>query len=122
MDPWQIARVHAGMRAALGGALVGAPRLLGAAWVGADGRRPSIGVYSVALGARDAALGLGLLDAVRGGHGTRPWLAACVAADTADAIVTLRSRDALPAFGVVSVALMASGSAVLGAWLRTKLD
>lgn len=40
------------------------------------------------LGARDAALGLGILAAVVRGESTRGWLLACAGADAADLVLT----------------------------------
>ena len=122
MDAWRVARIHAATRAVLGAVLVAAPRPIGAVWVGRDARRTSSQVYSAALGSRDAALGLGLLNAVHEGRGARPWLAAGILADATDMLATLRRRDQLPVFGVATVGLMAGGSALLGAWLHRALD
>ncbi len=122
MDPWQLARIQAVARGAFGVALAVAPGLTGSPWVGRDARRSTSHVYSAAMGSRDIGLALGVLDAVRMRRSVRPWLAAGVLADATDCLITLRHREALPAFGVASVAVMAASSAALGAWLRQKLD
>ena len=122
MDPWKALRIHAAGRAAIGAALVAAPRALGAVWVGADAARPSAAVYSGALGARDLGIGLGLLGASRAGHGTRPWIAAGMLGDAVDLAITVRHRGDLPAFGVASVGVLAGSSTALGAWLYRRLD
>ena len=122
MDAWRVARMHAAARAILGAALVAAPQPIGAAWVGRDARRPSSRVYSAAVGSRDAALGLGMLNAAFEGRGARPWIAAGIVADATDMLATLRRRDELPRFGVAAVGLMAGTSAALGAWLHRTLE
>jgi hypothetical protein len=121
MGSQQAAQAFAAARIALGAALVAAPRLIGATWVGRDAGRRAIQVYSPALGARDAGIGLGLLTAARSGTGVRPWVAAAMLADATDLLVTLRHRDALPAFGVAAVSLTAAGSVAFGAWLQREV-
>jgi len=121
--PHDIARGQALGRAVLGSALTVAPRLAARAWLGAGpARRPQTAVVVAAMGARDLGLGLGTVQAIRQGHGARPWLAAGVLADAADLVATWRARDELPAFGVASIALLAGGSAAAGLWLRRAVD
>ena len=117
MAPREVAQLHGAVRAALGAVLMAAPRLVGRSWVGSDARRASVQVYSGALGARDLGIGVGQLAVARSGQDVGPWIAAGMLADAADFAMTLRHRAALPAFGAASVALMAGGSVVVGAWL-----
>ena len=121
MDPRTVARVHAGGRVALGAALMTAPGVLGRLWVGRDARRPASHVYSGALGVRDLGVGLGVLATVDDARAARPWIAIGMLADAVDILVTVRHRRALPALGVASVGVMASGSVVVGAWLHRSL-
>jgi hypothetical protein len=122
MDPRLLARLHAVGRVAIGAAAVAAPGMWARAWIGGDGGRPGVGVLAVGFGARDAAIGLGVVRAVGEGHGARPWLAAGVVADTADLVATVRRRDDLPAAAVVGISLLAGGSIAAGAWLARELD
>jgi hypothetical protein len=122
MDPRSLARLHGAARLAVGAAYVAAPRLAARAWIGADGSRASVGVLARAFGARDGAIGLGVLRAVGTGHGARPWVRAGVAADAADLVATLRARDSLPAPRVFGVALIAGGSVAIGLWLDRAVD
>jgi hypothetical protein len=121
MDARALARIQALARVALGGGLVAAPGLAGA-WVGGTADKPGGRALAVGLGARDLALGLGTLQALRAGHGAPAWLRAGLLADAADCVVTLKSRDALPALSVPAIAAMAGGSALLSAWLQAALD
>jgi hypothetical protein len=122
-SPRDLARIQALGRIALGGALTVAPRLATTAWIGArTARRPGAQVVAAALGARDLAIGAGTARAVAQGHGAPPWLLAGAFADAVDLVASVRARDELPAFGVVSVVAMAGGSTALGLWLRGRLD
>jgi len=122
VEPRTIATAHAAGRAAIGGALLAAPEAITAGWIGKHARRGPVTVLARALGARDAALGLGVLGTLGDAQAVKPWVAACLAADAVDLIATLALRDELPAQGVAAVAAMAGGSVLLGAWLLTALD
>ena len=122
MDPRTLARVHGAGRLAVGLFYVAAPGTAARAWIGADGDRESVGVLARAFGARDGAIGLGVLRAIGAGHGARPWVRAGVAADAADLVATLRARDSLPALQVFGVALIAGGSVAVGLWLDRAVD
>jgi hypothetical protein len=121
MDLRTLAFSHASGRIAAGTALALAPRTVGRAWVGRAGSAPGARVITTAMGARDAALGLGLAAALRSGREPGSWLRAAVLADMADLVATLRARDAIPAVSLVGVAAMAAGSAALGVYLDRAL-
>src|SRR4051812_16515708 len=97
MDARTLARLHALGRVAVGAAYVAVPGPAARAWVGTDGSRPAANVLAAAIGARDAAIGLGELRAVGAGYGARPWVRAGLLADLADLVATLRAREDLPA-------------------------
>jgi hypothetical protein len=122
MDARTLARLHGAARLAVGAAYVAAPGLAARAWIGADGDRASVGVLARAFGARDGAIGLGVLRAVGAGYGARPWVRAGVLADAADLVATLRARDALPAHQVAGVAVIAACSVAIGLWLDRMVD
>ncbi|MDP9388535.1 MAG: hypothetical protein M3Q48_11655, partial [Actinomycetota bacterium] len=62
-------------RVGLGVTALVAPRLPSAPWVGdADARRPAVQLFARALGARDVALGLGPVLALRHHAPARGWL------------------------------------------------
>ena len=121
MSPRTLATLQAAARVTLGTALAAAPARAAGAWIGRDSARPGAQVLAVAMGARDAGLGAGTLAALRRGDDVRPWLAAGLAADLADLLVTLRSARDLPGPAVAAVAAVAGGSVVLGGWLASEL-
>jgi hypothetical protein len=112
MDAARLARPVAALRLAFGAGLVLAPARLAEPWVGSDGARPGTAVITRALGARDAALGAGALAA--DAAGLPLWLAAAVAADTADLLSTLAAGPAVPARGRALVAILAGAGAASG--------
>lgn len=122
VSPRSVARLQALGRIALGSALAVQPRFAAGAWVGGAADRPGAQVLSVANGTRDAAMGAGTVAALHRGDSVRPWLAAGIAADFADLVVTVRHRDHLPAPAVAGVGALATGSVLLGAWLYAQLD
>lgn len=117
-----LATLQAAGRVALGGALTVAPGLVAGGWIGRRARERPAQTLAIAMGARDVAIALGTLQALRAGHGAAPWLRAGLAADAADLVATLRARDDLPPPAVPVVAAVAGGSIVLGAWLQAALD
>jgi hypothetical protein len=121
MDPRDLATQHAIGRVGMGVAMVAVPRLIAQPWIGRAAAAPGTQVITAAMGARDLAIGLGTIRALRAGRGVRPWLQAGALADTVDLLATLRSRDDLPPFGVVTVSAIAAGSAALAVWLHTRL-
>jgi hypothetical protein len=122
MEARSIACLHALGRAALGAGLVAAPGLFAGVWVGSAADKRDGQALAIGLGARDVALALGALPAIRAGRGTRPWLRAGMVADAGDLLATLRARDALPPLAVPAISAMAAGSVLLGAWLQAELD
>jgi hypothetical protein len=121
MEPRTLASLQASSRIAFGAALALAPSVTARAWVGRAGRQPGAHVIATAMGARDAALGAGILAALRGGQPPGPWLRAATFSDLADLLATLRARDALPTGAVVGVTAIAAGSAALGVYLDRAL-
>jgi len=98
-------------RVAIGAALVASPRSkIGTGWVGGDAERPSVSLLMRAVGARDVALGLGTLAALRQGGALRPWLIGASLADATDLVATLGAGKAVPAQGRAGIALLASGA------------
>ncbi len=99
------------------------PELFTRTWLGGrDAQRTSTKVITAGFGARDLAIGVGTARALGAGYGARPWLLAGVVGDLADLVATLRGRDDLPAVGVATIAVIASGSTALGVWLLRALD
>ncbi len=74
------------VRVGLGAVLLARPALL-ATSVGVDSATASRVAWTGGMvGIRDAALGAGLMHAVRRGHDPRPWLVAQAASDGVDAV------------------------------------
>jgi hypothetical protein len=122
MTPRTLARLQAAGRLVAGGGLAFAPGLVAGAWVGEPADRREGQAIAIGLGARDVAIALGTLSALRSRRGAAPWLRAGVLADAADLIATVRARDTLPPMAVPAVVAMAGGSVLLGAYLQAALD
>jgi len=122
MDDRATARRLAFGRVAIGVALVAVPRLAGRTWVGADAARGGAQVFARGLGARDVALGLGTIAALREGAPARPWLRAGVLSDLTDVTATWAARRELPALARIGALGIAGGAALVGARLAASLD
>lgn len=101
-------------RVGIGAAMLVAPGLVARSWVGEPGGEPGARVITTAVGARDLAIGLGVLRALRGGGKPGPWLRAGAFADAADLVATVRARRDLPLPAVIGVGALAAGSVALG--------
>jgi hypothetical protein len=123
MDVATLARAQALNRVALGAGLIAVPRLFGRIWSGrvADDERAH--VLARALGARDAALGVGGLLALR--DGDRSWAArafgAQAAADAVDLVAVLMAGGALGRSTRAVAGTMAAGSAGVAAAYASRL-
>ena len=105
-------------RASVGAAFLALPRTTAAAWVGDEAAaQPGVDILARALGARELVLGTGLVLAVARGRPVRGWLMAGVAADAADAALSIAAREELPRVKVMTVAAVALFSAAAGAHL-----
>jgi hypothetical protein len=122
MDVRQMASRHALGRVGFGVAMLLAPGATARAWVGPAGGTPGARVLTTALGARDVAIGLGQLHALRGAGG-RPaaWLRASALADAADCFATIRARDEIPLAAVIGVGALAGGSVAFGLFAERAL-
>jgi hypothetical protein len=106
-------------RVGLGVAALAWPSVPARPWVGSSADELSAQVFGRALGARDLALGLGALVAVRKAP-TDPWaagawFAAGALSDALDAAVTAAAWPRLPRITRWLVAASAGGAAVAGA-------
>ena len=116
------ARALASARVALGVTAFALPRLPARPWVGTDAARPSVGVMGRALGARDVALGLGALLALRGDGPVRGWLEAGGLADAGDVAATILAWRNGPRFGRWLVLAAATGGVVGSVLLAPLVD
>jgi hypothetical protein len=113
MDATLTARVVAAGRIGFGAALIAAPERVTVRWLGRDSSRAAVHVVTRGLGARDVALGIGVLISPQ--PQLAPWVAAAIVADTADLVATVAAGRSLPLTGRVMVGALACGGAVLGA-------
>lgn len=107
---------------AVGAAYVLAPGLAGRIWVGRDADRRGTKVLARAFGARDLALGLGVVIAIDRGTPVRGWLEASALSDALDFCASLLGGDAVPAANRAGVLALGSGSAAVAAWLARTID
>jgi hypothetical protein len=111
-------------RMTFGARFVLQPEEAGRSWIGkAAASRPSTKVFAQALGARDLALGIGALVALRRGddESARAWMAGHTLADGTDLAATLAARDALPTGPFLFAMAMAGASTAIGAWSLASL-
>ena len=121
MDARQAATQLCYARIAFGLGLMLAPRQMAKGWSGSDAVRYGGRVLAVALGARDLALGLGTLRALKRGGPVQDWLLAGAMADGADFVGSLALRDSLPATGSLGVAALAANGATISLWAARAL-
>jgi hypothetical protein len=121
MDPRQAATGLSYARIAFGLGLMLAPRQMASGWSGGEAVRGGGRVLAVALGARDLALGLGTLRALKAGSGERDWLLAGALADGADLVGSRALRGSLPITGSLGVAALAANGAGISLWAARSL-
>ena len=106
-------------RVAIGLAALAWPSVPSRPWVGAAADDLAARVFGRALGARDVALGVGALTALRGEAAqpgsARAWVAAGALSDALDVVASVSSWRDLPRIGRWLVAVSAAGAALTGA-------
>lgn len=124
MSPRTILTSIALGRLAIGAVLTAKPSSeVGAGWVGsAEAQRPTTSLLFRSVGARDMALALGTLGAMREGSRLRPWLLGATLADVVDLTATLGAGKAIPARGKASIVLLAGGAIAAQLALSRTLD
>ena len=121
-DAKELAKGLGLMRLAFGVFLFLFPRRSARGWTG---ERAEEGVSRLALrgmGARDIAIGTGLLIALDRGAPARGWLEAGALSDAGDAVATLFDGQALSGPRRVFWFVAEVGAALFGGWLATELD
>lgn len=111
-----IDRLIAAGRVLIGSALLVAPKQAARGWLGDTAEDPATQTAVRAFGARDIALGLGVLLAIRRGRSPRGWVEAGILADAADAAATLIAWKHLPRFGRAATLVVASGAAAISTY------
>ncbi len=122
MDDAQLALFYARGRIAVGVAALGAPGFVARA---VSGRPEDAGVealFARMLGARDLALGLGTLLALKKGAPVRGWLEASALVDAADCAAGILARKRMSSRALAGTIVLASGSAAVGVFLARRLD
>ena len=114
VDPRSLTRNMAVARLVLGAGLALTPRLITAPWLGKGAFGPAATVLARSMGARDAAIGGGLLASLGRGGSTRGWLTAGLASDITDLAATLAAKDELPPTAVPLITGAAGAGIVLG--------
>lgn len=108
----QLAANLAWARIGLGATAILLPSLPLRPWVGGEtARKPRAKLLARALGARDIALGLGVILALRHDAPLRGWVEGGGLADAGDVVATLLAFSSLPRFGRWLVLASAGGAA-----------
>ena len=122
MEPRELALWHARGRQLVGAAFVVAPGLFGRTWIAGDAKRRPVKVLARAFGARDLALGLGVVIALDRGAPVRGWIEGGVVSDAVDLCATLLAGDSIPSDVRRGALALGASSAALGAALARRLD
>lgn len=113
MDPRWLARFTSVARLAIGAGFVLVPELAMRPWIGSETRRERARLLARVIGSRDLVLAAGALTA--GGQAERSrWIAAGLAADAADLVLTVSYRRVLPRRGAALVCAIAGAGVCLG--------
>jgi hypothetical protein len=96
MEPRDSVLLHARLRIAVGAAFVLFPGLAGRMWVGSDAARRPVKVLARAFGARDLAIGLGVVIALDRGAPVRGWIEAGALSDAIDTSASLLAGNSIP--------------------------
>jgi len=121
MEPRDRALLHARTRIGLGAAFVLFPGLAGRMWIGSPAATRPVKVLARAFGARDLAIGLGIVIALDRGTPVRGWIEAGALSDAIDTGASLLAGDSIhPAIRWPAIAL-AAGSTAAGAALARQL-
>lgn len=122
MEPRDLAVGLAGGRIAIGVVSLLAPGLVGRAMLGPDGDSGATRLLLRVVGARDLALGVGVLAALDRDAPVRGWLQASAVADGLDAAGSLLARRHLRPIVFPGALGAASAGALLSGWLAGQLD
>ncbi|HEX6582598.1 MAG TPA: hypothetical protein VF056_03275 [Thermoleophilaceae bacterium] len=122
MEPREVALLHARGRIAVGAAFVLFPGLAGRMWIGSNAARRPVKVLARAFGARDLAIGLGIVIALDRGTPVRGWIEAGVLSDAIDTAATLLAGDSIPPAIRWPCVAFGAGSAAQGALLGPQFD
>jgi hypothetical protein len=122
MEARDLALGLAGGRIAIGIVSVLAPGLVGRAMMGPDSDSGGTRLVLRVVGARDLALGIGVLAALDRNAPLRGWLRASAVVDGLDAAGSLLARHHLRPTVFPAAAGAATAGALLSGWLAGQLD
>ena len=122
MEGRDLAVSSAGARIAIGVVSLLAPGVVARTMTGRDGSEGGTRLFARMVGARDLALGLGLLVALNRGAPVRGWLEASAAVDGIDAAACMLARDDIRTLVFPGALGLAAAGALLSAWLAPQLD
>ena len=91
-------------------------------WVGSDAESTGAKVLGAGFGARDFALGAGLVWALQRKEPAHAWLVGAAVSDVADFTASVLAGDDIPKAGRLAVMAIAAGSAVQCAVLAGMID
>lgn len=112
IDHHYVARLIGLGRIGLGLAMIIAPRRIGRLWVGQASDLPQGRMITRIAGARDIALGYGVVKALDAGDpSTRDWITIAGVCDGVDAVATVMAFPSLPKLGRVTALVAAVGGA-----------
>ncbi|SEH53535.1 hypothetical protein SAMN04489835_1115 [Mycolicibacterium rutilum] len=117
VDRTRARRVVGWARVGLGAVLFATPRVAARAWLGPDGDNAGVGLLFRSIGARDVALGAGLLAAP---SGDTSWSRAGVVADLGDVAGSLVALGPVPARRLLPGTLLAVAFVAAGVWLESE--
>ena len=122
MESRDLAIGLAGGRMAIGVVSLLAPGLLGRAMIGPEGDSGGMRLLLRAVGARDLALGIGVLVALERDAPVSGWLRASAVLDGLDGAASVLARHRLRPAVFPAAAGAATAGALLSGWLAAQLD
>jgi hypothetical protein len=114
-------RTFAMGRIGIGAVAVLVPRLVLRPWLGKGNNTPATRMLTRMVGARDIALGMGVVFALNHDAPVRGWLEAATVADGGDFVATLLGFRHLPRLTAIASALSSIGGAAYGRRLVSEL-
>jgi hypothetical protein len=122
MEARDLAVGLAGGRIAIGVVSLLAPGLVARAMIGRNGDSGGTRLFLRVVGARDLALGVGVLVALDRDGPVRDWLRASAVVDGLDAAGCLLARSQLRRTVFPAAAAAATAGALVSGWLAGRLD
>ena len=122
MEARDLAVGLAGGRIAIGIVSLLMPGVVGRAMIGPEGDSGGMRLFLRVVGARDLALGLGVLGSLDRDAHVRGWLRASAVVDGLDAAGSLLARHHLRPIVFPAAAGAATAGALLSGWLAEQLD